>query len=106
MENLKTLIHKSNLSDEQITEISRMLLLSYHLSTLQMNVWNSLENIFKRNGFYKFEIKHNHRQIKKLVRASYPDFMKALDDRKADALCSDTEEFERIVYDWAGIKTN
>lgn len=103
MDSLKDIMKQGKLSPEGLDEVRKLLMVSFQLNTLLMNTWCSLENVFKRHGYYVFEIKHNHKQIKNLIRHKYSGFWENLSEQQIDTVCGDADELERLVYKWAGL---
>ena len=82
-----------------------LLSLAGQLSDLQANIAVELEQIYKAHGVYGFEIKHNHKQIKKLIKENTSsEFFKRINDQQAIAWGEDGETLERMVYSWAGLE--
>lgn len=82
----------------------RLLILSSLIASSQSSVWYELEQLFKRNGFYRFDIKHNCKTVKNLVKTRFLDFFESLDEKESDMWCGDYEQLEKMVFEWAGLK--
>lgn len=91
--------------DEDQFRRAALLLLTYHLSTLQINVALEIEQLYRKHGHYRFEIKHNHEKIKKLLRQNHAgDYYSDISQEGLDKLGEDAELFERMTYSWLGIE--
>ena len=88
---------------EEKRDLNNRLLLLAQLSTLQENVCSDVERIFKEHGFYRFEIKHNHKQIKKLVKTNFSQFFDTLSPEQLDMYCDDADDLQELVNKVAGI---
>lgn len=81
------------------------MLLASHLSSLQLNIALEIEKMYRKNKAYSFTIKHNHEKIKKLIRENNSGvFFSRMNNDQAYAYAEDGEDFERLVYTWAGLE--
>lgn len=88
---------------EEKRDLNNRLLLLAQLSTLQENVCSDVERIFKEHGFYRFDIKHNHKQIKRLVKTNFSQFFDTMSPEQLDMYCNDADDLQKLVNKWAGI---
>lgn len=105
METLKDSLRKNELSEGDIRDINRRLLLVVHLSSLQQNICREIEGIYSSRGKYRMRVKHEHERIKALVRKNLytgPLFGNMSPDQCA-LMADDADELEKIVKRWAGI---
>lgn len=92
-------------SEEDKTRRNILLLLASHLSSLQLNIALEIEQIYRKNNVYGFTIKHNHEKIKKMIRDNNSGvFFSRMNNDQAYAYAEDGEDFERLVYTWAGLE--
>ena len=92
-------------TDEEILHRNTLLLLMNQLSTLQINIAAELEQIYKDHKVYNFAIKHNHKNIKKLLAENTSNtFFKRMNREQELLYGDDAEVLERIIYQWAGLK--
>ena len=105
MDTMYDVIKSNNIefTQEDREDLNRRLLLLVQLGTLQSNVCAEIEAIFKRYGFYRFEIKHNQKRIRSLVSKGFRDFFDMITQKQIDEFCDDADDLERIVKKWAGI---
>lgn len=53
---------------EEMHKRNTLLLLASYLATLQANIANEIEQMYKAKGVYQFSIKHNHKKIIQLLK--------------------------------------
>lgn len=93
------------LSKEEIRGINIRLLLLVQLSSLQGNIAWEIEQIFRKHNMYGFNIKHNHKKIVDFIKGcGNSKFWESLTMEQIDAICSDADTLEDIVYSWCGLK--
>lgn len=92
-------------TQDEIKQVNLRLLLLAQLSSLQINIAQEIEWMFKEKGVYKMTIKHNHEKIKNLLRNnSNKDFWNLLTEKQVDEFCNDADTLESLIYKWAGLK--
>lgn len=92
-------------SEEDQLRRATLLVLAYHLSTLQINVAFDIEQLYRKHKFYSFNIKHNHEKIKKLLRKNHAgDYYSDISEEGLEKLATDAEIFEMMVYAWVGLE--
>ena len=100
---LADMLTKGVFTEDEGLDLTKRLLLLYHLSVLQENICKDVERIFNKKGIYGFSIKHNHETVKRKVRTCYGDFMRDFSERQTDIFCDNADSLERVVNKWAGI---
>lgn len=58
---LADMLTKGVFTEDEGFDLTKRLLLLYHLSVLQENICKDVERIFNKKGIYGFSIKHNMR---------------------------------------------
>lgn len=96
---------KNPMSEDEVREINLKLLLLVQLSTMQANIAWEIEQTFRKHDVFGFNIKHNHKKIVELIKGcGNSDFWSGLTSEQIDAICSDADTLEDIVYRWCGLK--
>lgn len=90
---------------EEMHKRNTLLLLASHLATLQANIADEIEQMYKAKGVYQFSIKHNHKKIIQLLKENTSSvFFKRMNEEQVLVYGDDAEELERVVYAWAGLE--
>lgn len=90
---------------EEMHKRNTLLLLASHLATLQANIADEIEQMYKAKGVYQFSIKHNHKKIIQLLKENTTSvFFKRMNQEQVLVYGDDAEELERVVYAWAGLE--
>lgn len=96
---------KNPLSKEEIKGINIRLLLLVQLSSLQINIAQEIEQIFRRHDVFGFKIKHNHKKIVDLIKGCGNNkFWDKLNQEQIDAICNDADILEDTIYRLVGLK--
>lgn len=105
METLKDVMGKNELTEKDRRAIYKRLLLLIHLSSLQQNVCREIEGIYVSRGKYRMRIKHEHEQIKRLVRRTLDTspLFRGMTPEQCGLMADDADGLEEIVKKWAGI---
>ncbi|MEG2191628.1 MAG: hypothetical protein RRY05_09710, partial [Bacteroidales bacterium] len=64
MENVTaaTIYKEGGITEANKAKISRLIFTCYHLSTLQNNLFQEIEDMLKSGAGYRLEVKHNHKR--------------------------------------------
>ena len=95
---------KCDWTKEELHRKKTIELLICQISTLQSNLAQELEGIYKDHGFYNYSIKKNHKRIQELVKENVnQQFYRGLTDEQGQIFSNNAEDLERLVYVWAGL---
>ena len=93
------------MTSDEIKGINLRLMMLVQLSSLQINIAQEIEQCFRKHGMYEFRIKHNHKKLVDFVRKSgNSKFWETLTQEQIDAICSDADTLDDLVYRWAGLR--
>lgn len=83
--------------------LNRLLMLMHHLSALAADVALEVELLLNQQGKFRYEIKHTHKMIRKLIAQNYKHLFGRLSDEQIEAYGEDSDDLEKLVYKWAGL---
>lgn len=84
--------------------INKKLFLMHQLSAVSLDIAVELQREFEKLSIYKFQIKHNHREIKRLCVKQTQDFFKAISIDELINFGEDTDSLHDLLYRWVGLK--
>lgn len=77
----------------------KYLIMMHILSTMQMTVCKELEDLLNKQGKFRHEIKHNHKQIDNLVKKNYRNIFGDKYEQWIDQWVEDYDRVEQIIMD-------
>lgn len=91
------------MNDEDMKQRNTYLLLLHLLSSIQMECCKGIEEILNRQGKYRFEVRHNHRQIMALVRKNMRNIFDGMSYDSIDSYVEDYDRLKDAIFRWAGL---
>lgn len=83
--------------------LNKLLMVMHHLSALAGDVAMEVELLLNQQGKFKYEIKHTHRMVRKLIAQNHKHLFGKLTDEQIELYGEDSDDLEKIVYKWAGL---
>lgn len=83
--------------------LNSVLMVAHHLSSLAADMMTEAELLMSAAGKFRYEIKHTHREVRKLLGCNHRQLFGRLSDAQIDKYNSDSDELEKLVYKWAGL---
>lgn len=84
--------------------LNRKLFLLHQLWAASYDVSRDLERDFEALGVYKFEVKHAHKEIKRLLSKQTQALYRSVSLDDFIDFGTDTDSLISLLYEWAGIK--
>lgn len=86
-------------TQEDMKQRDKLLLAMHILSAIQMVAVKDLENLLNKQGIYRHEIKHTHKQIDNLVKKNYRNIFGDKYDEFTEQWSIACERVEEIIWD-------
>lgn len=84
-------------TEEDKTLRNKYLVMMHILSTMQMTVCRELEYLLNKQGVYRHEIKHNHKNIRSMVEKNYKNIFGNQYQEWIDLWIKDYDRIEEII---------